>query len=163
MTAVTPPGMGTVDVSVTGFISGDTLPAAYTYTGGGSGGAFVDVGPGVGGSLGAPTLSGAGDLTPGSATGFTLTIANCPPGAFGVYFWSLGPGGALPFKQGTFYPVPILFQLAFNLGPGGSVVLPLAFDAGVPGGIQLTTQWWCQDATAPAGAGGSNGLRLDLP
>ena len=32
------------------------------------------IGPGIGGALGAPTLTGQGDLTPGSAVGFLVEV-----------------------------------------------------------------------------------------
>ena len=159
LTVDVPGGIGTVDVVATGAGS-DTLTSAFTFT---DVGGFLDVGVGIGGSLGVPTLTGQGDQTPGSDVGFEVTIGNTPDNAYGVWFWALGTGGATPFKQGTFYPLPILFSVGFVMPPPGEVTFPFVWDPAIPSGTQFTMQWWCQDATAPAGSGGSNGLRLDIP
>lgn len=127
-------------------------------------GAFVDIGPGIGGAFGVPALDGDGDLTPGSATGFTLSVTDCPPSAFGIYYWTVGGGGAVPFKGGTFYVIPLILSIPINTDPSGEIILTgLSWDASTPSGLMVTIQYWCSDATAPFGSSGTNGLRMDIP
>lgn len=159
----TPPGTGIVDVALTNSSGTFTLTNGFTYDSG-IGGQFVNLGPsGVGGSLGEPTLNGVGDLTPGGS-GYDLTIANCPPSAFGILFIGIGDGSTTAgFKGGTFYVLPLVLQVGFNLPPSGDITLPLTVDGSVVGPVSLLFQWWCQDNSAPQLVGGSNGLRADIP
>ncbi|MFT7461731.1 MAG: hypothetical protein ACI9EF_000065 [Pseudohongiellaceae bacterium] len=153
---------GAVDVVAFGSGS-DTLSGAFTYTGGGPGGAFVDIGPGVAGIFGALSYTGVGDLTPGSLTGYSTTVSNGIPGNTAFLFLSLTQAAA-PFKGGTLYALPIDAQISLPLDGTGSLTLPHIIPAGAGfDGIDLIGQWWCPDAAAPVGASGSNGLRLEIP
>jgi len=125
-------------------------------------GSFVDVGPGIGGPSGAPALVGMGDLTPGSLSGFTLSISGTTPGNPMVLFLGLGVG-ALPFKGGSFYPVPLLGQFALVANGSGGLQLHASLPAAVPGGSSFVLQCWMPDATAPALASGTNGLQANVP
>lgn len=157
----TPPGSGLVDVTASGSGS-STITDGFTYIGGPAG-AFVNIGPGIGGSLGVPSLTGTGDLTPGSATGYSTTVSGTSPFNLGYLFLSLTQG-AVPFKQGTFYPIPILGQINIPMDISGGLTIPATIPTGQGfEGQSITIQWWFNDATAPAGAAGSNGLRLDVP
>lgn len=126
-------------------------------------GDFVLTGPALAGSVGElPLLSGVGDLSPGSASGFALHLQLVTPFAPGVLFFGIGEGD-VPFKGGTFDPVPIVAEVPVSVGASGRLDLPVAVPAGFPGGVSLWLQAWFADASGPLGATGTNGLRLDLP
>jgi hypothetical protein len=128
----------------------DSLPGEYRL-----------VGPGVAGIAGNPQLTGSGDLTAGGG-GFTLHGQLIAPGAQGALFVALSEG-AVPFKGGTFYPVPLLLQVDLSADAGGMLSLPAAMPASVPSGTTIVTQAWFLDASATAGASGTNGLTLVVP
>ncbi len=111
-------------------------------------GEFLDIGRGIGGTLGAPVLAGAGDLSAGSGSGFTLTLSNTFPLTPVTLLVSLSQG-AVPLKGGTLYPVPVLLQLALTADASGKVVMPASVPSDVPGGTSFTLQDWMPDATAP--------------
>ena len=123
---------------------------------------FSNIGPGVGGPAGAPLLVGGGDLTPASAGGFTLALSNAPPSTPLVLFGSTSQG-ALPFKGGTFYPVPVLLQIPLATSGAGTLNLAGTMPGGTPSGLHLVLQAWMPAAGAPAGAAGSNGLLGVVP
>ena len=150
-----------MDVTASGSGS-STITDGFTFIGGPAG-AFVNIGPGIGGSLGVPSLTGTGDLTPGSGTGYSTTVSGTSPFNLGYLFLSLNQG-AVPFKQGTFYPIPILGQINIPMDVSGGLTIPATIPTGQGfEGQSITLQWWFADVTAPAGAAGSNGLRLDIP
>jgi len=125
-------------------------------------GQFIDIGPGIGGVLGAPQLSGEGELSPGSSQGFAIVLSKAQPLSAGMLFVSTGQGAA-PFKGGTFYPIPIQLNVAVatNVMGGDSILgsMPL----GMPAGTSFVLQAWTVDVTAPESYGGSNGLKLVVP
>lgn len=125
-------------------------------------GAFVDVGPGVGGAAGVPELTGHGDLTPGSGLGFTLDLDHAPASALAYLFLGGGPA-ALPFHGGTFYPAPVGLLLTLPCDAAGHLELSASMPLGVPAGPAVVLQAWAADATAPKGAAGSNGLLAVVP
>jgi len=125
-------------------------------------GAFADLGPGVGGSAGVPALSGTGDLTPGSALGFTLRLAHAPALAPARLLVGLTPS-ATPLLGGTLYVRPILRQLALPCDAGGNALVHLAVPATFPAGAHFVLQAWMPDASAPFGAAASNGLLATCP
>ncbi len=125
-------------------------------------GAFVDLGPGIGGSLGAPTLAGSGDLSPGSATGFTLSLDNALPSSPALMVVST-TASALPFKGGTLYPFPIVLLVPLVTDPAGHALFFSAMPAGTPSGTDVVLQTWLFDASAPKGASGTNGLEAQVP
>jgi hypothetical protein len=156
--ATTPPhAAGTVDVTVNGGV--DTIPGGFTYV---NDGAFIDIGPGLAGSLGVPLLSGSGDLTPGSPTGFTLDLSSANPSSLAVMFVSLSQAAA-PFKGGTLYTLPILLQLNLATDGFGQLSLPAQIAVGTPPGTSFVLQFWIADAAAIHGASASNGLKVVTP
>jgi hypothetical protein len=124
-------------------------------------GAFELVGPGVAGAQGLSQLTASGDLSPGGGS-FTMHAQLIAPGATGALFVSLS-AGAVPFKGGTFYPVPLLLQVGVNADGGGQLSLPAAIPASFPPGTTIVTQAWFLDGAAVAGASGTNGLTLRVP
>ncbi|HEX5009795.1 MAG TPA: IPT/TIG domain-containing protein, partial [Planctomycetota bacterium] len=154
LTVVTPAhAPGAVDVTANGAGS-STIVGGYTYVDTGS---FVNLGPGKGGVLGVPVLSGTGDLSAGSGTGFTLQLSNAFPMQPITLFVSLS-AGSVPFKGGTFIPVPIITSLSFTSDVFGGLTLPAAMPAGTPS-LSFVLQYWCADPIATFGLSGSNGLQ----
>jgi hypothetical protein len=125
-------------------------------------GKFVDLGPGIGGALGPPTLAGSGDLSIGSATGFTLAIDNALPSSPLLLMVSTTVS-ALPFKGGTLYPFPIQLIVPLTTDGSGKASLSASIPVGIPSGIDIVLQAWLFDASAPAGASGTNGLEAQVP
>jgi hypothetical protein len=158
LTITTPAGSaGGANVVAIGAGS-DTIVNGYTYINTGS---FQDLGPGKSGTLGFPTLTGLGDLTPGSTEGFTLTVDNAFPFQNATMFVSL-TSVPTPFKGGTFYPLPILTSLLFATDSFGQVVLPTAIPVGTPS-ISIVLQFWIQDPFATKGTSATNGLKANIP
>jgi hypothetical protein len=159
----TPPGAaGFADVTATVPIAGsDTIVNGFNYLV--AGGQFISIEPGLGGSLGPPILTGTGDLTPGSATGFTLTTSSCLANAPAAMFFSLAQA-SIPFKGGLLYSFPILITLNFTTDAAGQIFLPgLVFGPSTPSNFLVVTQTWVKDASGPAGFTGSNGLKMITP
>jgi hypothetical protein len=148
---------GTVDVTVNG--GADTIAGGFTFSGTG---AFINIGPGLAGVSGVPLLSGAGDLAPGSGTGFTLDVANGNPLSAAFLFVSLTQGSA-SFKGGTFYPIPVLVQIGLATNLFGNVSLPAVIPVGVPSGTSFVNQVWITDPAAVKGASATNGLKVVTP
>jgi len=159
LTVTTPAGSsGPADVTANGGGS-STIIGGFSYVNFGS---FTNIGPGVGGILGVPSLTGTGDLTPGSGTGFTITTSNGFPLSAATMFVGLFQS-ALPFKGGTFYTAPILLSISIGTDIFGGINLPGVIPAGVPSGTNVFVQTWVQDMFAPFGASGTNGLKLTTP
>jgi hypothetical protein len=122
-------------------------------------GAFVPYGSGKAGSNGVPSLTGAGDTTPGSAVGFTLAVTQAAPSASGLLFASTTLGSQ-PLLGGTFYPLPVVAQLPVTASASGTLSLAAAIPAGVPGSTELVLQAWFSDVGATKGASASPALVL---
>ena len=121
---------------------------------------WTDLGSGLAGVNGIPSLVGTGDLTNGSAG--TLILSNAAPQAPAVVFISLG-STPVHFKCGTLVPVPV--DLQFLLATSGAGSIPLAW-ASWPGGlsgVSLYFQYALADAAAACGVSISNAVRADVP
>jgi hypothetical protein len=142
---------------------GDSLSNAWSFSLDAAQDAILTVGDGLGGTSGeVPQLTAAGDLTPGSTTGFSVDVQLAAASVPGILFLGSGIGG-LPFKGGFFQPVPILAELPFATDAAGNLHLSTAFDAGVPSGLLIVSQAWFADVTGPVGVTGTNGLALLVP
>ena len=124
---------------------------------------WQDVGQGLAGAGGTPSLSGLGTLVEGEAMGISLTGAAPSSAAYLVVgFAEVG----LPFYGGTLVPAyqpPLgtFFTLVTN-GAGG-LSLGSTWPAGVPSGSVMTLQAWVVDAGAPFGLAASNAERGHVP
>lgn len=159
LVVTTPPGtLGSADVTV---IAGgsDTLVGGFTYV---NVGQFVDIGPGVGGGLGEPLLTGTGSLAPGSGTGFDLHCSNMFAFSTATLYVSVSQG-AFPFKGGTFYPIPVMLQFTLGTDVFGEFNVHSSIPLSTPSGASFVMQVWTADFTAPFGVSGSNGLKAIVP
>jgi hypothetical protein len=163
LTIETPPGsLGAVDVVAIGAGS-DTLVGGFTYF---DDGEFINVGPsGLPGIIGEPILVGQGDLTPGSASGFTLTVSSALPGTQLTMWASIGDEVPTPFKGGTLYTIPIALAIPAQADLLGGFTLPAIIPPIMPSGAKFTLQFLCIDGFAPTGLGFSmsNGLKAVVP
>jgi len=123
-------------------------------------GDWIDLGDGLPGTTGTPSLSGSGILAGGSKA--ALTLANAKPSALGMLFVSQ-VSAPVPFKGGTLIPFPPLLSFALFTQPDGS--LPIAFTW--PGGVPASTAIWFQYAIADPAAvqhvALSNALKATTP
>jgi len=119
---------------------------------------WADVGAGVAGSAGVPTLHGAGSLCPGE--GGALQLAGAKPNSPAWLVIGLA-NASLPFKGGVLVPSPD-FVLPVATSAGGGFALPFVWPAGIPSGLQLWFQAWIKDATAVAGFAASAGLQATV-
>jgi hypothetical protein len=121
--------------------------------------AWTDLGAGLAGAGGVPTLDGTGTLCSGAAG--SLQLAGAAPSAAATLVFGLSTLNA-PFKGGTLVPAPLLL-IALPTSAGGTATLPFTLPASVPSGTELDFQVWVADAGAPHGFAASNGLRGVTP
>jgi hypothetical protein len=135
--------------AISSFVQG--TPAADPWT---------DLGSGLAGASGVPSLAGTGPLTVGTAG--TLSLTNAAPSAICALFVSLSSAPA-PFKCGTLVPVPVTLQLSLVTNGGGA--LPLGW-ASWPAGLSGATlyfQYAIADGAAVCGTSLSNALQGVVP
>ena len=155
----TPAGSeGAADVTANGNGS-DTIVGGFTFV---DPGQFVDIGPGSGGLLGPPVFTGTGSLVPASPTGFDLHLSNTFPSTVATLYVSTFQA-AVPFKGGTFYPIPVLLQFILVTDQFGEVNLHSTIPGSTPSGASFVMQFWMQDITSGTGVSGSNGLKAMVP
>lgn len=123
--------------------------------------AWTDLGFGLAGSLGTPTLKGTGNLTAGS-TG-TLRLSGAVPLAPAVLFVATEQSPS-PFKGGALVPVPPLAILPLITMPIGDTSIAWTdWPAGPYAGLSFYLQYAIVDAGAVQGIALSNALQADLP
>jgi len=120
-----------------------------------------DLGDGLGGISGIPTLAGAGTLIAGSAGSLELTGA--APLSTSILFVSFA-SNPTPFKGGTLNTVPIEVQVGLATDVSGAWSLSWAsYPTGIPSGFELFYQAVTADAAAIKGASISNLLQSTAP
>jgi hypothetical protein len=120
---------------------------------------WSELGPGLAGVAGTPSLAGLGSLQAG--TSWTFSLVDCTPSA--PAFLVMGPAPLMaPFKGGVLVPEPAQLA-ALTTSPAGRIILIGTWPAGVPSGLQLVLQYWIEDAAGPAGWSASNGLVASVP
>ena len=132
--------------------------ALARYLGGES--PWVDLGSGLAGVAGVPSLVGTGTLQAG--TSGTLVLTTAAPAAPAALFVSAA-GTSAPFKCGTLVPVPVLAQFFLATNASGSVPLSWSSWPGGLSGASLFFQYAIQDAAAACGVSLSEALRADVP
>jgi hypothetical protein len=121
---------------------------------------WTDIGCGLAGVSGIPSLTGTGTLLTGSAG--SLNLSNAAPLAANMLFVSLS-SSPVPFKGGSLCAFPFLLGLPLGTDGSGGLVLPWAsWPAGLSG-ASLYFQYAIDDAAGPSGASLSNALRGDVP
>jgi hypothetical protein len=117
---------------------------------------WVDLGGGIAGVQGVPSLQGVGHLSPG--TSGELDITQAAPFAPALLFFSLVQVG-VPFKGGTLEAYPPIAQFLFAIGPTGLSLPWTNWPGGLPAGLDMYFQVAVQDAAAAKGVALSNLLR----
>jgi hypothetical protein len=142
-------------------LAGNTgLSAAHVFLQGG-GAPWSDLGFGLAGAGGVPTLFATGSLVPGSPG--TLDLTGAAPSATAFLFLSF-TSTPTPFKGGTLAPVPV--ALTIPMVPNVTGAIPLSWASwpdGLPPGTTLYLQYAVADAGAPAGTALSNALKGVTP
>jgi len=121
---------------------------------------WTDVGGGILGSHGVPTLTGEGSLVAGSPT--SVYLVNTPPNA-PMYLWMSLSSTPTPLFGGVLYTVPIDLQVLLNANAAGELSLLTAWPAGIPSGFTTWIQFLIQDNTLTPNMSFSNALRLTTP
>jgi hypothetical protein len=123
------------------------------------GGTWADLGNGLAGVGGIPTLSGTGSLTASSVV--TLTLENAKPFAPSWLIVGLAAINA-PFKGGIIVPsVNLFFPLTTDFF--GASSFGGLWPTSVPTGLVTYFQWWISDAAGPVGFASSNALAGTTP
>jgi len=122
--------------------------------------AWTDLGFGLAGVSGIPSLVGTGTLVGGSAT--SLDLSSAKPSAPCGLFVGLS-NNPTSFKGGTLIPVPILLTVSFTTSPTGTVALPFTWPTGLPSGFSTYYQYAIKDAAAVQGVALSNALKATTP
>jgi hypothetical protein len=123
-------------------------------------GTWTDLGLGLAGAGGTPSLAGTGTLIGGQPVTLALTGAKVASTAALVI--GLHQANA-PFKGGTLVPMPDLLITGLPTGPSGALALSTTWPAGLPSGFTLHFQQWVVDATGPHGFTATNGLSATTP
>jgi ligand-binding sensor domain-containing protein len=121
---------------------------------------WTDLGLGLAGTHGVPSLAGSGALEPGTAV--TLTVASALESAATTLVIGLSNVSA-PFKGGVMVPnLDVLLPGLFTDG-AGSLMLSATWPSGLPSGFSLFHQAWITDPAGPAGWAATNGLLSTTP
>lgn len=113
---------------------------------------WLDLGAGLAGTAGVPSLVGTGSLVGGQPVVLTLTgAATFSPATMVVGLSVLG----LPFKGGTLVPFPDLL-LPLQSDGLGSVTFGVSWPLGVPPQTAISFQYWIVDPGGPLGFSASN-------
>jgi Tol biopolymer transport system component len=115
---------------------------------------WADLGHGLAGATGIPSLVAQGSLAPLNTTRFEL--AGAAPGAPAVLIAGLDQID-LPLLGGVLVPLPV-WVLPSTLDAAGAAALDVAWPLGVPSGLALYAQAWTLDAAGPQGVAASNAV-----
>ena len=122
--------------------------------------AWANLGSGLAGTSGVPSLVGTGSLAEGSSNAADLN--NAAPSALAGLFLALS-STPVPFKGGTLLPFPFLPPVFLTTSASGTINIPFVMPSGVPAGTELWVQWGIQDGAAVAGVALSNALKGVTP
>jgi hypothetical protein len=121
---------------------------------------WTDLGAGLAGAFGVPSLAGSGPLVEGLPE--QLVLQDAAPLAPCLLFVSLASVPA-PFKGGTLTAFPALVSLPLLTTAGGSIELGFTWPAGLPASTTLWFQYAIADAAAIQGVALSNALSATTP
>jgi Tol biopolymer transport system component len=120
---------------------------------------FTDLGHGLAGSNGTPTLAATGKPLAGDAVSWLLGDAK--PSAPSALIIG-NTNASAPFKGGTLVPLPQVLIPATTSAAGGAA-FAATWPPGVPADTVLYFQWWIEDQAGPAGFAASTALQLTSP
>lgn len=120
---------------------------------------WFDLGHGLAGVHGIPTLTGTGTLQPGSPT--SLELADARENALAGFILGLSQQLA-PFKGGILVPSPD-FVITLPTSASGGFLIQTNWPPSLPSGFSLYFQFWVTDAAGPVGFAASNALRATTP
>jgi hypothetical protein len=123
-------------------------------------GCWKDLGLGLAGLNGTPSLGGSGTLLGGDA--MSLAIASGRPLSTAALVVGFSQINA-PFKGGTMVPAANLLVAGLPLDGAGELTLPGTWPAGLPSGLSIFLQAWIADAAGPHGFSATNGLSATTP
>jgi hypothetical protein len=123
-------------------------------------GTWTDLGQGLSGTHGVPTLAGQGALKPGTTTRLTLSdgLENALA-TLVIGFSAIDQA----FKGGVMVPQPDFLITPLALSPAGALQLAAQWPPGLPAGFGIYFQQWIVDPAGPAGYAASNGLVAVTP
>jgi hypothetical protein len=128
--------------------------ALAAHAGAQAAGPWTDLGGGLAGAAGIPTLAGTGDLSPG--TPGNLKVIGAAPTAPCLFYFSL-LAVDVPFKGGTLSAFPPISTFLFVTNPTGGLLLPWSSWTGsLPAGLELYFQVAVKDSGAIKGVSISN-------
>jgi hypothetical protein len=116
---------------------------------------WSDIGSGLAGASGIPTLAGTGTLAAGCAG--TLSLTSAKPSSPALLFVALS-SAPIPFKGGVLVANPSLLAVPLITNGSGALTLNYTWPSGVPGGTSLYLQYAVKDLAAPQGVSLSNAL-----
>ena len=141
---------------ITGFPFASGVPlGTFTFTRTDSPPTWSDLGGGLAGTTGTPTMTGSGQPSAGQAV--ALDVTSALPFAPAFLIFGLAELSA-PFKGGTLVPTPDLILPGLNVASDGSLSLASTWPAGIPAGIPLVVQLWISDNGGPFAYAASNGV-----
>lgn len=123
---------------------------------------WQDLGHGLAGTFGVPSLVGIGTLQ--AETPYILSLIEAKETAPAWLVLGLSPLVA-PFKGGTLVPDPTPPGQVVLLmtGVAGRIVLSGTWPAGIPAGLTLHLQYWIADPAGPQGFSASNAVAGTTP
>jgi hypothetical protein len=159
---VAPAGFSTIEIRE---IEGVTLDAFYIFSDAftfarQADGPWTDLGSSLGGTHGAPTLTGEGTLLAGDP--LTVTLASALEDSTAWLIMGLSTLNA-PVKGGVLVPSLGSPPLPLPTDPTGSLVIQSTWPAGLPNGFTFYSQFWVEDPAGPKGYSASNALAADVP
>lgn len=123
-------------------------------------GIWTDLGNGLAGATGLPSLVGSGPLTEGSFN--PLVLGNTLPLTSTFLIVGFSTLNA-PLKGGILVPAPDLLIGGLPTDTNGSWTLASAWPAAVPSGLLIYWQVWIPDLAGPSGFAASNGVSSQAP
>lgn len=121
---------------------------------------WTDLGNGLAGSLGVPSLTASGSLA--SSTLASLTVENTLPNAT-VWFVIAETRADLPLFGGVLVPDPnVAVLLGLSADPAGTASITGTLPAVLPAGFEFYSQAWIVDPVAPHGFAATNALSGQL-
>lgn len=122
--------------------------------------AWTNVGLGLAGTHGTPTMIGTGTLA--SLTPVFLFLDDMLENSF-VAFIVGASRVDLPFLGGTLVPSPDVLLAGLPTGPVGALTVGASFPPGLPPGASFHLQAWVVDPAAPQGYAATNALTATTP